>query len=754
MTMHSWATQRQTGLMKLQDPAAFTRLILVSVCGMLMTTGLAWSQDALEDFWNAARRGDSASIKEMLSTGVEVNAKTRYGATALSFAAEKGHVDAVRALIEAGADTSVEDTFYKSTPAAWALMRAQSSEPHREVLNLLLDKGIRNGDAVLQGAVSLGDLDLIKKLVDKSEVSDQGLRAGLAQAQQRGLKDLVSFLESKVPAVEEGGDVTLDADQLAAHVGSFANEDFGLKIDIRTKDDRLEGQVQGQGPFDLKARADGRFFSTVVPGVEIEFSGRAGTIERFVLYQGGQEIPFARSMPDVVAADVAPEPVAPPEEETPIEREPARPWTQFRGAGASGNGDGQGIPLEWDAPAGKNVLWKAPLDGIALSSPIVVGNRVFLANVESESADKTFRTGLYGDVDSVTDESVHSWKLVALDLRTGERVWESLAARGVPKVKRHLKSSHANPTPVTDGKRIVVMFPSEGLFCFDLEGKELWKQDFGVLNSGWFYDPTYEWGFSSSPIIHKGKVIVQVDIQQQSFVAAFALEDGREVWRTAREEIPTWGTPTILPAATPTGKDELVTNGPTIRGYDPETGKELWTLGPNSEVTVATPVVLEGVAYITANYPPARPIYAIRPGGRGDISLAAGEISNETILWSKKRGGVYIPTPLAYRGIFYAMQMNGRLSAYDAATGEEYYRERVGKGGSFSGSGIAADGRLYFTTESGLTYVVKAGRNYELLATNELDEVVMTTAAVSDGVLVLRALSHVYGIAQSSEGGR
>ena len=269
-----------------------------------------------------------------------------------------------------------------------------------------------------------------------------------------------------------------------------------------------------------------------------------------------------------------------------------------------------------------------------------------------------------------------------------------------------------------------------------------------MLNSGWFYDPSYEWGFSSSPILHRGRVILQIDIQQQSFLVAFDVESGEEIWRTPREEIPTWGTPTILPSET---GDEIVTNGPTIRGYSFETGEELWSLGPNSEVTVATPIIADGMAIVTANYPPARPIYAIRPGHRGDLSLETGERSSEAVAWSHPTGGVYIPTPIAYQRLFYAMQMNGRLSAYDLETGERVYRHRVGSGVSFSGSAIAADGRLYFTTEEGDTFVVKAGREFALLATNTIDEVVMTTPAASDGVLVIRGLQHVYGLGTPSE---
>jgi outer membrane protein assembly factor BamB len=210
------------------------------------------------------------------------------------------------------------------------------------------------------------------------------------------------------------------------------------------------------------------------------------------------------------------------------ERGPARPWPAFRGADRAGIGDGQGAPAAWDAPGGAGLAWKTPIPGLGLSSPVVWGDRVFVTTAVSDSGDDSIRTGVYGDVDSVEDRSHHAWKVYALDLGTGVVVWERVAAEGPPQVKRHLKSSHANPTPATDGERVVVSFGSEGLFCYGFDGRLLWRKDLGVLSSGWFYDPTYEWGFGSSPILHDGAVIVQVDVQQGSFIAALDAVTGRE----------------------------------------------------------------------------------------------------------------------------------------------------------------------------------------------------------------------------------
>ena len=216
--------------------------------------------------------------------------------------------------------------------------------------------------------------------------------------------------------------------------------------------------------------------------------------------------------------------------------------------------------------------------------------------------------------------------------------------------------------------------------------------------------------------------------------------------KNCADEIPTFSSPTIYRGDT---GDELITNGTRIRGYDPRTGELLWHLGPNSEIPIGVPVVTEELIYVTAGYPPIRPIYAIRPGSRGDLAEPEGIDESEALAWSKDRGGTYIPSPLVYRGHFYTNANNGRLTCYDARTGERIYRARIGGvGGSYSASPIAADGRLYFTNEDGETFVVKAGSEYELLAKNSVDGVVLSSPAASNGVLVMRTLNEVYGLAQ------
>ena len=422
-------------------------------------------------------------------------------------------------------------------------------------------------------------------------------------------------------------------------------------------------------------------------------------------------------------------------------------WPSFRGPNASGVADGHPTPVKWNATSGESVLWKTPIPGMAVSSPIVWGDRVFVSTAVSSDPNATIRTGLYGDVKPSTDLSMHSWRLVALDKRTGKVVWERVAHEGVPRTKRHPKSSQASPTPVTDGRHVVVSFGSEGLYTYDVDGKLLWKRDLGVLNAGWFYDPDYEWGVGSSPIIWKDSVIVQCDIQKNSFIAAFDVATGQSLWRTPREEIPSWSTPAIYEG---NGRAELVTQATNFtRGYDPSTGQELWRLSGNSEIAIPTPIIGQNLIIVTNGYRGVQPIYAIKPGATGDITLKGEQSQSEFIAWSTKRGGPYIPTPLIYRDHLYVCSNNGVLSAYDVRTGQRLYQERLGgTGGSFSASPVAADGKIYLSSEDGDVFVVKAGPTYELLATNSIGEVVMATPAISDGVIIIRGLKDVFAIGQ------
>ena len=420
----------------------------------------------------------------------------------------------------------------------------------------------------------------------------------------------------------------------------------------------------------------------------------------------------------------------------------AQNWPQFRGPSATGVVEGRAAAVNFDAAKTVNTVWKTAIPGLGHSSPVVWGDKVFISTAVSTAKDET-RFGLYGDVAPVKDDPRHTWKVYALDKKTGKILWERVAYDGMPKVKRHPKSTHADSTPVTDGKHLVVLFGSHGLYAYDLKGKLLWKQDLGVLDAGWFYDADYQWEHGSSPVIYKDLVIVQADVQKDSFIAAYSLKNGKQVWKTSRDEISSWGSPTVYVGST---RAEVITNGSkAIRGYDPATGKELWRLTPNSEVTTPTPFVAHDLIFVTSGYAPIQPIYAIKPGAVGDITLKDGKESSEHIAWSKKRGGPYMPTPVVYGDYLYTCSNQGVLTAYNAKTGERVYQERLGgKGGAFTASPVASDGKIYLSSEDGDVFVVKAGPKYELLATNPVGEVLMATPAISDGLLIVRSTKHVY----------
>ena len=418
-------------------------------------------------------------------------------------------------------------------------------------------------------------------------------------------------------------------------------------------------------------------------------------------------------------------------------------WPQFRGPGATGVAEGKTAATTWDAEKDQNVRWKTLIPGLGHSSPVVWGDKVFVTTAVTSGAKDETRFGLYGDVAPVKDDPRHTWKVYALDKQTGKILWERTAYEGLPKVKRHPKSTHSDSTPATNGKYLAALFGSHGLYVYDLGGKLLWKQDLGVLDSGWFYDPDYQWEHGSSPIIFRDLVIVQADIQKDSFIAAYNLKTGKLAWKTPREEIPSWGTPTVYEGKT---RAELITNGSkAIRGYDPATGAELWRLTPNSEVTTPTPFSAHDLIFVTSGYAPIQPIYAIKPGATGDISLKDDKESNEFIAWSKKRGGPYMPTPVVYGDLLYTCSNQGVLTAYNARTGERIYQERLGgKGGAFTASPVASDGKIYLSSEDGDVFVVRAGAKYELLSTNRVGEVMMATPAISDGLVIVRGVKHVF----------
>ncbi len=424
-------------------------------------------------------------------------------------------------------------------------------------------------------------------------------------------------------------------------------------------------------------------------------------------------------------------------------------WPSFRGFRARGVADTHALPVTWNVEDGSNVRWKTELPGLAHSSPVVWGDKVFVTSavrIEAEAElSSLYGSPGYGAGTSVEEEGVHAFLLSCLDKNTGELVWEQTALEAVPEIKRHPKSSHANSTPAVDAERIVAFFGSDGIFCYDHAGELQWELDFGVLDTGAPRMEEYEqyqWGFASSPVLYGDKVIVQCDIQEQSFVAVLDAKTGKELWRVERDEDPGWSTPTVHETAAVEGPQIILNGYKHIGGYELATGKEIWKLVGGGDVPVPTPVVEHGLIYITSAHGPLRPIYAI------DAEAAKGELSMdpnscEAMAWSNRRG-IYMQTLLVYGEELYACSDGGVLQCFDAGTGDSYYRERIGDGRSgFSGSPVAGDGKLYFSGEAGMIHVIRAGTDFEALASNDMGETVMATPAISEGRIYLRTRGHL-----------
>jgi outer membrane protein assembly factor BamB len=410
-------------------------------------------------------------------------------------------------------------------------------------------------------------------------------------------------------------------------------------------------------------------------------------------------------------------------------------WPGFRGPYALGYIQNAKTAVTWDIEKLKNIKWKIPIPGLGHSCPVIWDNYLFVTTAISEKSDQSLKVGLYGDIDMANDSVVHEFKVYCLDKNSGKILWERVASKGIPKSKRHTKSSQANCTPATEGKYLVVNFGSEGLFCYDFKGNLVWSKDLGLLNPGFYMVPGIEWGYSSSPIIYKNRIILQCDIPKKPFITALDLATGNEIWKTSRgDEVETYGTPAIYSGK---GFTQIIVNGfKHMGGYDFETGKEIWKLSDGGDIPTPTPVIANDLIYINSAHGKFSPLFAIKPNAKGDITLASDSTKNQYIAWSIKRGGAYMQTPLIYEGFLYNLQVNGQLTCFNANTGEIKYKQSLSD--SFSASGIAADGKIYFSSESGTIYVIKGGPDYDLLAKNEIQDVCMATPAISGNTLFFR----------------
>ncbi|RLS47758.1 MAG: hypothetical protein DWH84_00090 [Planctomycetota bacterium] len=418
---------------------------------------------------------------------------------------------------------------------------------------------------------------------------------------------------------------------------------------------------------------------------------------------------------------------------------PTANWPQFRGADSRGVASGRNLPDRWSAT--ENVAWKTDIPGRGWSSPIVWGDRVFLTTVINTNKSEEPKKGLYfgGDRPKPPD-AVHQWKVFCLDLKTGKVRWERQVNEGRPETPIHLKSSYASETPVTDGERVYCYFGNVGVFCFDLDGQEVWKHAIKPQAT------RFGWGTAASPVLHRDRLFLVNDNDQDSYLLALDAKTGEQVWRTPRDEKSNWATPFVWQNAQRT---EIVTPGTDqVRSYDLD-GTLLWSLKGMSSITIATPYEHKGLLYVTSGYvlDQTKPIYAIRPGATGDISLKAGETSNDFIAWSQPKAGPYNPSTLIFDDRLYVLYDMGLVRCLAANDGHEIFgQKRLPNARAFTSSPWAYHGKVFCLNEDGVTFVLKAGDEFEVLHTNSLaeDDMCMATPAIAGDRLLIRTSARVY----------
>ncbi len=409
-------------------------------------------------------------------------------------------------------------------------------------------------------------------------------------------------------------------------------------------------------------------------------------------------------------------------------------WPQFRGPQATGVVAGAtGLPDTWSAT--ENIAWQTDIPGRGWSSPVVWGNRVFLTTVINHGETEAPKKGLYfGGNRPDPPQTEHEWVVKCLELESGQELWTQTVHQAAPETSIHVKNSFASETPVTDGEHLYVLFGGVGVFCFDLDGKPIWQKSIAPKKT------RYGWGTAASPVLHGDQLLIVNDNEEGSYLLSLDKRTGEQQWRVERDEKSNWATPYVWQNKLRT---ELVTLGSgKVRSYDLE-GNVLWSLEGMSSITIATPYEYDGLLYISSGYvgDKFRPLYAIRPGAEGDISLGGTETSNASIVWSQTTAAPYNPSTIAYQGILYVLHDQGFLAAYDAADGTEiYFKKRIPKGGSFTASPWAYDGKVFCLNEDGETFVFKAGKTFELLRTNPLgeQEMGMATPAIAGNRLLIR----------------
>lgn len=435
----------------------------------------------------------------------------------------------------------------------------------------------------------------------------------------------------------------------------------------------------------------------------------------------------------------------------------AEDWSQFRGDRVDGVVSST-LPDNWrvDEQATKNVLWKTAVPGEGWSSPIVWKDQVFLTTAiplpaENQSAQSTKPAEYTGGGGSRRDDltrTVYRYAVLCLGADSGKVQWQTTVRQQRPPMPRHSSNTYATESPITDGERVYAYFGMTGLFCLNLQGDVLWEKDLGS------YPMRAGWGTSSSPVLHEGKLFVQVDNDEQSFVVAIDAKTGEEIWRVSRDEKSQYSSPIIWQNSR---RAELIVGGMIYRSYDPKTGALLWQLDMEKGRSSATPIAVGDRLYVGTeqrNRGGADDgggfLFCVLPGGSGDITPPQQVDSTEFVKWKVDHSNIQMASPAYCDGRLYFLERrSAAVHCLDALTGELVYRKRIRGARAFWASPLTSNGRVYCFDSSGTTFVIDGGADYELLRTNPIDEQLWSSPGASEGKLFLRTADHVYCITEN-----
>ncbi len=412
-------------------------------------------------------------------------------------------------------------------------------------------------------------------------------------------------------------------------------------------------------------------------------------------------------------------------------------WPQFRGPDSDMHANAKNLPTEWGDQ--ENIKWSHPLEGNGWSSPIVWGNKVFLtaAILDKNSVPPDTITTRRRPVVNPR-EGTYRWMLYCFDLGSGELLWEQLAHEGKPGIPTHNDNTYASETPVTDGKRVYAYFGMTGVYCFDFEGKLIWEKDFGAyLTQG-------DWGTSTSPVLYKDNLYLQLDNEKESFLVALDKITGEENWRILREETTNWSTPVIWKNRVRT---ELVTTGKVARSYDPKTGDLIWELDLGGGRSIISPVFSKDLLF-TGNEQRRGGggfLFAIKAGSEGDITPAEGDSTSSGVQWTTANSGLSMPSPLLYDGFIYILDRRGNIFCIEETTGEWVYpRTKVPDAAPFWATPWIYDDKIWALDEKGTTHVIKPGREFEVLSTHTIDDKFWSSTAISNHGYIFRGVKKLY----------